>query len=696
MVTFVNRAKVATATTGTGTITLGSAESGYQTFADAGLVDTNVVRYVIEDGTAWEIGSGTYTASGTTLSRTLGESSTGSLLSLTGAAVVFVAATADDIQQPPSEGPFVDGDKTKLDGIEASADVTDTANVTAAGALMDSEVTNLAQVKAFDETDYATAAQGTKVDFLTVTQAVDLDQMETDIAALANGMVYKGDWDASSGSFPGSGSAQTGWFYYVSVAGTVNSISFAVGDNIVATTDNASTSTYASNWSKHDQTDAVQAVVGLTGAIVKSALLSALNVEDGADVTDTTNVASAGALMDSELANIAAVKALNQSLVTTSSPTFDTVNATTLLGDGSGITGVDAFKPTTVTGTTPSLNVGSFNYFDNGSLTADTTVSFASVPTDARWSYSFVVSILDAWDVSTAVYSQRFSVAAQETSPRWVFFKPDGLKMYVVGTTGDDVNQYYLSTAWDISTASYLQTFSISAQDGNPTGVFFKPDGAKMYVLGADGDDVNQYYLSTAWDISTAVYSQRFSVAAQETNPRGIFFKPDGLKMYIVGWSGDDVNEYDLSTAWDISTASYLQNFSVAAQETDPQSVFFKPDGLKMYIVGWSGDDVNEYDLSTAWDVTSASYLQNFSVAAQETTPSGVFFKPDGTKMYVIGSVGDDINEYNLGAPTAVTLPAAVVGTPTALAVSTRVTYEFQTDDAGVTVNLISEEVITT
>lgn len=98
MVTLVNRAKVATATTGTGTITLGAAESGYQTFANAGVVDANVVRYVVEDGTDWEIGSGTYTASGTTLSRTLDESSTGALLSLTGSAVVFVSVAADDLQ----------------------------------------------------------------------------------------------------------------------------------------------------------------------------------------------------------------------------------------------------------------------------------------------------------------------------------------------------------------------------------------------------------------------------------------------------------------------------------------------------------------------------------------------------------------------------------------------------------------------
>jgi hypothetical protein len=105
MVKLVNRASMSSSTVGTGTITLGSAKSGYQSFAAAGLVDGDLVRYVIEDGINWEIGTGIYTASGLTLSRLPTESSNSGLeIELSGSATIFVGATALDIKGGSSIG----------------------------------------------------------------------------------------------------------------------------------------------------------------------------------------------------------------------------------------------------------------------------------------------------------------------------------------------------------------------------------------------------------------------------------------------------------------------------------------------------------------------------------------------------------------------------------------------------------------
>lgn len=96
----VNRAKMTVSgTPGTGAITLLAAASGYQTLAAAGVVNTDVISYAIEDGTSWEIGQGTYSSTGPTLTRTtvLASSNAGAAISATSAAQVFVTALAADV-----------------------------------------------------------------------------------------------------------------------------------------------------------------------------------------------------------------------------------------------------------------------------------------------------------------------------------------------------------------------------------------------------------------------------------------------------------------------------------------------------------------------------------------------------------------------------------------------------------------------
>jgi hypothetical protein len=120
---------------------------------------------------------------------------------------------------------------------------------------------------------YGTGYQGflttdkAKLDHITVTQAVNLDTMETRVNQLDAAVVLKGGWDASVGSFPGSGSAQAGDSYIVTTGGTIDGEDFVANDRIIAITDNASTSTYSGNWLKLDYNDAVLSVNGKVGAI---------------------------------------------------------------------------------------------------------------------------------------------------------------------------------------------------------------------------------------------------------------------------------------------------------------------------------------------------------------------------------------------------------------------------------------------
>ena len=115
------------------------------------------------------------------------------------------------------------------------------------------------------------------------------------------------------------------------------------------------------------------------------------------------------------------------------------------------------------------------------------------------------------------------------------------------------------------------------------------------------------------FDVSTASYAgngERFSVSGQELAPQGMAFSNDGLKMFVVGWFGEDINEYTLSTPFDVSTASYdgnAERLSVSEQDPALRGMAFSNDGAKMFIVGDHGNAIIEYTLSTSFDVSTAT-----------------------------------------------------------------------------------------
>ena len=271
----------------------------------------------------------------------------------------------------------------------------------------------------------------------------------------------------------------------------------------------------------------------------------------------------------------------------------------------------------------------------------------------------------DSWDIvgqssplftnNSVKYADKFAYFGnQETMATGMFFSSDGLNMYVNGRGTDSVYQYTLSTAWDVSTATYAnKSLNVGTQDTFPQGVFFRSNGLSMYMVGDTNNSVYQYTLSIAWDVSTATYANKFiSIASQETSPTEVFFSSDGLNMYITGLTNSgNITQYTLSTAWDVSTATYAnKTLNLRVHEVQPYGLFFTSDGLTMYYIGNDSDAVHQYTLSTAWDVSTATYA-NRSVYIGDKIPfaPAVFFKPDGTKMYICsGSSQNIILQYDV------------------------------------------------
>jgi hypothetical protein len=243
-------------------------------------------------------------------------------------------------------------------------------------------------------------------------------------------------------------------------------------------------------------------------------------------------------------------------------------------------------------------------------------------------------------DIDTGTYDSKIFNPVGED--KGLIIKPDGTKLYVSTRTYNKIEQFTLSTPWDVSTAtSDSKSLNVSSETTDPVGIFINPtDGKTIFVVGYD-TGIHQYTLSTAWDISTATYTSKSLLVTAGVD---LFVKDDGINLYFVSENGDKVKQYGMSTPWDISTATDTGKDYYLTSNCS--GLFIKPDdGTKLYHTDALSNDIRQHTLSTPWDVSTATYdNKNLAVSA---TPTAVVFKPDGSKFY-IADKNDGVRQYSL------------------------------------------------
>lgn len=194
---------------------------------------------------------------------------------------------------------------------------------------------------------------------------------------------------------------------------------------------------------------------------------------------------------------------------------------------------------------------------------------------------------------------------------------------------------------WKITRYTYLYNGAPRAStDFYPTGIAWKPDGTRMYTIGSSTDAVTQYDLSTAWDITTAAEDTSgisYNFSSQDAYPYRVRFKPDGTRMFVGGLSSNTIHIYSLSTAWDtLSTVTYLGNIGITIN--DGQAFDFSPDGRFLY---WHMDD--QRGLFRVYDV-GAGNEWNFLSTEWDDTPSEIGSQYTGNRVSQSRTFGRDLS----------------------------------------------------
>jgi hypothetical protein len=266
--------------------------------------------------------------------------------------------------------------------------------------------------------------------------------------------------------------------------------------------------------------------------------------------------------------------------------------------------------------------------------------------------------------VTSLTYTGKsFSVAAQTTTPRGLRFSADGLQMYVVAGAEASIFEYTLSTPWDVSTASYSgKSLSVSAQTGaNPGGFEVSRYGEFFFVTSPTNAAVYRYDLSTPWDISTATYSgQSISVSAQDSSPRCCAISRvssnNGMRLMVQGNTNQTIYQYNLASPWTLTGASYSgKSLSTAAVEsavTGMAPAGSPTDANAVFIIGQTTDRV--HDCRDAFyipgELDGMSWArQSPALTAQDALPVGMALDYfTQSHLFMLGDTNDAVYQYDI------------------------------------------------
>lgn len=246
-----------------------------------------------------------------------------------------------------------------------------------------------------------------------------------------------------------------------------------------------------------------------------------------------------------------------------------------------------------------------------------------------------------------------FSAAATISSASaGIFVGDSGTKLYISDDTNNAIYQFTLPTPNSLVGASYA-SLSYSDVDLAGRGLFFRPDGTSVYYISSTGTrSVQRRILSTAWNISTASGGASFAINSQVGSANGLAFSSDGTSMYVLNQSANDgVHQYTLSTAWDVSTASYAsKNLPIRYfGTTDAIDIKFNTTGTELYVFD-SGRNIPVivYTLSVAWDISTATFTR-LGMGGFNNNQLGSCFSSDGLKLFTISS-DEVVREYSLAS----------------------------------------------